>query len=164
MGCQGDCGKLEVHASFRAGESWDASVAQSVVHPTSAQVMISQIMGPSPTLGSVLTAQSLEPASDSVSPSLSAPPPLAHCLTLSLKYKYQFQNSNYPGKESKEKQLVRSTKAASTALQTNKQFLHLKIFINVLTAQSLEPASDSVSPSVSAPPLLMLCLSLSLKK
>ena len=34
---------------------------------------------------------------------------------------------------------------------------------SVLTAQSLEPASDSVSPSLSAPPLLVLCLSLSLK-
>ena len=31
----------------------------------------------------------------------------------------------------------------------------------VLRAQSLEPASDSVSPSLSAPPMLTLCLSLS---
>ena len=31
----------------------------------------------------------------------------------------------------------------------------------VLTAQNLEPASDSVSPSLSAPPQLALCLSLS---
>ena len=30
------------------------------------------------------------------------------------------------------------------------------------TAQSLEPASFSVSPSLSAPPLIALCLSLSL--
>ena len=34
-----------------------------------------QFMGSSPASGSVLTAQSLEAASDSVSPSLSAPPP-----------------------------------------------------------------------------------------
>ena len=47
---------------------------------TSAQVMISQFVGLSPTSGSVLTAQSLEPALDSVSPSLAAPPPLALCL------------------------------------------------------------------------------------
>ena len=33
-----------------------------------------------------------------------------------------------------------------------------------LTAQSLEPASDSVSPSLSAPPPLTLCLSHSQKK
>ena len=33
----------------------------------------------------------------------------------------------------------------------------------VLTIRSQEPVLDSVSPSVSAPPLLALCLSLSLK-
>ena len=38
---------------------------------TSAQVMISQLVSSSPELGSVLMAQSLEPALDSVSPSLS---------------------------------------------------------------------------------------------
>ena len=43
--------------------------------------MISQFVGLSPALGSVLMAQSLEPASDSVSPSLSAPPPLMLCLS-----------------------------------------------------------------------------------
>ena len=53
-----------------------AWVAQSVKHPTSAQVMISQLMSSSPSLDSVLTAQSLEPASYSVSPSLCDPPPL----------------------------------------------------------------------------------------
>ena len=58
-------------------------MAQSVKHPTSAQVMILQFMGSSPTSGSVLTAQSLEPASDSVSPSLSAPPLLALSVSLS---------------------------------------------------------------------------------
>ena len=51
-----------------------AWVAQSVEPLTSAQVMISQVVSSSPVLGSVLTAWSLEPASDSVSPSLSAPP------------------------------------------------------------------------------------------
>ena len=47
-------------------------MAQSVKHPTSAQVMISQSVGSSPASGSVLTVQSLDPASDSVSPSVSA--------------------------------------------------------------------------------------------
>ena len=56
-------------------------VAQSVKRLTSAQVMISQFRGLSPTLGSVLTAQSLDPASDSVSPSLSAPPTFTLCLS-----------------------------------------------------------------------------------
>ncbi|VFV32339.1 carcinoembryonic antigen-related cell adhesion [Lynx pardinus] len=50
---------------------------QSVNPPTSTQVTISRVVSSSPTSGSVLTAQSLEPASDSVSPSLSAPPLLA---------------------------------------------------------------------------------------
>ena len=56
-----------------------AWVAQSVKRLTSAQVMISQFMSFSPASGSVLTAWSLEPAS--VSPSLSAPPLLALCLS-----------------------------------------------------------------------------------
>ena len=47
-----------------------AWVAQSVKQPTSAQVMISRSVSSSPASGSVLTAQSLEPVSDSVSPSL----------------------------------------------------------------------------------------------
>ena len=47
-------------------------MAQSVELLISAQIMISQSMGSSPASGSVLTAQSLEPASDSVFPSLSA--------------------------------------------------------------------------------------------
>ena len=42
----------------------------SVKRPTSAQVMISRSVSSSPASGSVLTAQSLEPVSDSVSPSL----------------------------------------------------------------------------------------------
>ena len=62
-----------------------ARVAQSVKHPTLAQVLISQFMGSSPMLGPVLTAQSLEPALDSVSPSLSAPLPVMLCLSLSQK-------------------------------------------------------------------------------
>ena len=56
-------------------------MAQSVKHPTLAQVMISQFVGLNLTSGSVLTAQSLEPASESVSPSLSAP--YLHTLCLS---------------------------------------------------------------------------------
>ena len=54
-----------------------AWVAQSVKCPTSAQVMISQLTSLNPASGSVLMAQSLEPASDSVSRSLSAPPLLS---------------------------------------------------------------------------------------
>ena len=57
-------------------------MAQSVKPLTSAQVMISQFMGSSPASGSVLTAQRREPASDSVSPSLSVSLLLALCLSL----------------------------------------------------------------------------------
>ena len=60
-------------------------VAQSVKCLTLAQVTISQFMGLNPASGSVLTAQSLEPASDSVSPPLFAPPLLMLCLSLSQK-------------------------------------------------------------------------------
>ena len=62
-------------------------VAQSIKRPTLAQVMISRSVSSSPVSGSVLAAQSLEPASDSVSPSLSGPPMLVFCLSLSLKNK-----------------------------------------------------------------------------
>ena len=55
-------------------------VAPSIKRPNSAQVMISRFTSSSPALDSVLTAQSLEPASDSVSPSLSAPSLLALCV------------------------------------------------------------------------------------
>ena len=61
-----------------------AWMSQLVKCPTSAQVMISWFVSSSPASGSGLTAQSLEPASDSVSPSLSAPPPLMLCLSLCL--------------------------------------------------------------------------------
>ena len=55
--------------------------------PTLAQVMNSQSVRLSPVLVSVLTAWGLEPAWDSVSPFLSAPPLLMLCLSLSLKNK-----------------------------------------------------------------------------
>ena len=65
---------------------WGAWVSQSLKYPTSAQVMISGLVSSSPAWSSVLTAQSMEPASDSVSPSLSAPPPLMLYLSPSQKH------------------------------------------------------------------------------
>ena len=47
---------LQVLSEKRKGGAW---VAESVGHPTSAQVMISQLVSSSPTWGSVLTAQRL---------------------------------------------------------------------------------------------------------
>ena len=72
-----------VNYVLKMNEKRGAWVAQSVECPTLAQVMISRFVGSSPALGSVLTAQSLEPALDSVSPSLSAPPPLVLHISLS---------------------------------------------------------------------------------
>ena len=60
-------------------------MAQSVEPPISAQVMISQFVSSSPVSGSVLKAQSLEPASDSVS--LSFCPFPTHALSLSVSQK-----------------------------------------------------------------------------
>ena len=68
---------------LRLNNNRGACMAQSVKRPTSVQVMISRFVGSSPALGSVLTAQSLEPASQSVSPSL-CPSPI-HAVSLSLK-------------------------------------------------------------------------------
>ena len=62
----------------------DAWVAQLGELLTSDQVMNSLFLSSCPEWGSVLIAQSLEPALDSVSPSLSVPPLLALCLSLSL--------------------------------------------------------------------------------
>ena len=64
------------------GQKRGAWVAQSVKRPTSAQVMISRSVSSSPASGSVLTAQSLEPVSDSVSSSLWSSP--VHALSLSV--------------------------------------------------------------------------------
>ena len=67
------------------GDVW---VAQSVECLTSAQVMILWFVGSSPASGPVLTAQRLEPATDSVSPSLWPSPTRALCVCLSLNNKY----------------------------------------------------------------------------
>ena len=84
----GRLGQVNPNLTLRLS-SRDSWVAQSAKRPTSAQVMISRSVGSSPASGSVLTAQTLEPASDSVSPPLSAPPLLilSVCLSVSLKNK-----------------------------------------------------------------------------
>ena len=75
-------------------------MAQLVERLTSARVMISWFVGLSPAPGCVLTAQSLESASDSVSPFLSAPPPLT--LSLSNINKYRKKNLNDSNNKSRE--------------------------------------------------------------
>ena len=64
---------ISLGAAFKRSGFRGARGAQSVERPTWAQVVISQLVGSSPTSGSVPTARSLEPASDPVSPSLSLP-------------------------------------------------------------------------------------------
>ena len=49
--------------ALKKSEYWGTWVAQSVKHPTSAQIMISQFMSLSPMWSSVLIAWSLGPAS-----------------------------------------------------------------------------------------------------
>ena len=62
-------------------------MAQSVKRPASAQVAILRSLSLRTTWGSVLTAQSLEAAADSVSPPLSADFQLARVLSLSFSQK-----------------------------------------------------------------------------
>ena len=134
-------------------------VAQSVKCLTSAQVMISWLVSSSPALGSVLTARSLEPVSDSVSPSLSAPPLLMLCLCLCLS---KINKRQKVKTKSRGAWVAQSVKCLTSAQVMILRSMGLCPMLgSVLTAHSLEPALDSVSPSLSAPPLLMLCLCLS---
>ena len=73
------------HKDMQERGTW---VPRLVKCQTSPKVMISRFMGSRPPSGSVLTAQSLEPVSHSVSPSLSASSPLTLCPCPSLKNKY----------------------------------------------------------------------------
>ena len=130
---------------FKFGLKRGAWVAQSVKHLTSAQVMISWFVGSSPASGSVLTARSLEPASDSVSPSLSAPPLLMLCLSVSK------INKNIKKIKKGGAWVAQSVKSPTSA-----QVMILRSMSSgpasgsVLTARSLEPASNPVSPSLFA--------------
>ena len=89
-------GCYHLNKPSKVSKNRGAWVAQLVRRLTSAQVLISWLVSLSPMLGSVLAAHSLEPALDSVSPSLSLPfgfcvslshstPPPMLCLSLSQK-------------------------------------------------------------------------------
>ena len=78
---------LGVKRATKIVSTWGAWVAQLVERPTLAQVMILRTVGSRPASSSALTAQSMKPDSDSVSPSLSLPLPSSHSLFLSLKNK-----------------------------------------------------------------------------
>ena len=94
-----------------------AWLAQSVKRPTSAQVMISRFVGSSPASGSVLTARRLEPASDSVSPSLSAPSLLmlyVSKINKTLKHFYQLSSLWMEKAKAMKKDLFRRVRAGKT--------------------------------------------------
>ena len=76
------------------------------------------VHGFGPTLGSEQTAQSLEPASYSVSPSLSAPSLLALCLCLSQKLN-KHKKENF--KHQSDKSLSNSSRLKETKEKTNAQ-------------------------------------------
>ena len=87
-----------LHPSVSSSKNWcrSAWVSQSVKCPTSAQVMISLISGFEPHIG--FCADSSEPALDSVSPSLSAPPqPTPLCVStikINIKHFFKWCNNN----------------------------------------------------------------------
>ena len=120
--------------------------------------MISWFVGSSPTSGSVLTAQSLDPASDSVSSPLSAPSPTRSVpLSLSLLSSLSLKMNKHWGAW-----VAQSVERPTSAQVMISRFVSLSPASDfVLTAQSLDPASDSVSPSLSAPNPLAFCLCLS---
>ena len=125
--------------NFKEKSNWGTWVAHSVKRPTLALVMISRFMSLSPTSGSVLTAQSLKPASDSVSP-LSLPFPRSHSVSLCLK------NCHWGA------WVAQSLGRPTSAQVVIPWFVSSSPMLgSVLTAQSLKPVSDSVSHSLSAP-------------
>ena len=147
-------------------------MAQLVKCPTSAQDMISQFVSSSPASGSVLTARSLEPAVDSVSPSLCPSPVCAVSLSLSLSKiintkKKCFRVSHH-GHGTVPLKMVDMGRLGGSVCQASDFRSGHDLTVPGyeppigLCADSSEPgaASDSVSPSLSAPSLFMLCLSL----
>ena len=117
-----------------------------VKRPTSAQVMISRFMGESPASGSVLTAWSLESASDSVSPSLLTPSPLVIYLSVCLSLRNKTKHQKKLGGTC----VVLTVECWTSAQVMISGSVSLSPMLgSVLTGQRLEPASDSVSPSLS---------------
>ena len=152
-------------------------MAQSVKHPTSAQVTILQCMSSSPTLRSVLTAWSLE-LLQILGLTLSLPLPCSpskinkHQNNLYI-YIYLFIYNVYTYIYmcvcvcvcvARGIWVAQWVKHPTSAQVTILQLVSLSLALDsALTAWRLEPASDSVSPSLSAPPLFVLCLSLKYK-
>ena len=127
-------------------------MAQSVGRPTLAQVTISRSVSSSPALGSGLTAQSLEPVSDSVSSSLSLTLPRSCSVSLSvsklkIKIKKIFLKKWLRWWDAWEAKSVKCPTSAQVMISRSVGLSPASG--SVLTAQSLEPASYCGSPSLS---------------
>ena len=100
-------------------------MAQLVKHLTTlAQVMISQFKSSSPTSGSALTAQSLEPASDSVAPSLPAPLAVCAC-TLSLSFSKLNKHFKNILKKEKKKSIKKNVQLPLAFMVSDENFFFL---------------------------------------
>ena len=95
-------------------------MAQSVKCLTSAWVMILWFVGSSPASGSVLTGQSPEPASDSGSPSVSAPPLLMLCLSQKVNIKKKKKKESHRTSASDKASLGRDRSRQKTGLLPNR--------------------------------------------
>ena len=140
--------------------SLSAWVAQLVKHLTSAQVMISWFVGSSPASSSALTAQNLESAVDSVSPSLSLPLPHSHSASFSLKNKHFFKKlrfsfcpcpfmcTRYHSKQKNKKQKHTKTKHTHTHTP-QKQKIHPVTGCCYLTNDLAAQSNKHLSPTAS---------------
>ena len=131
--------------NLTSGGTW---VARSVEHPTSAQVTSLWFIGLSPASGAVLTALTLEPASDAVSPSLSLCSSPVTALSLKI-------NKNVKLKNKKESDFTSGHDLAVCEFKSH----------TGLCADSSEPGAClrfCVSPSLRPSPAHALCLSLSI--
>ena len=118
----------------------------------SVQVTIAGFLRSSPTSGSVLTAWSLL-GTLSLSLSLSAPPPSLFFFSLSQNKQINIKKKVWGH------WVAQSGKHPTLALIVRKFEPHIG-----LCADSMEPAWNPLSPSLSAPPLLMLSLFLKINK
>ena len=106
--------KIHMYPGISWQKSWTLRIekfrgtwkVQLVEDLTLAQVMISWFVGLGHASGSVLTDWSLEPASNSMSPSLSAPPPPSLMRLLSLKNKWMLKNKKKSLSASRKKEQV----------------------------------------------------------
>ena len=84
--------RCSLDVPFRSDVFCTALAAHWIKCPTSVQVMVSRFVGSNPRFTSVLMTLNMEPASNTVSHSLSAPSPCVFCLSLSLSKNREAKN------------------------------------------------------------------------